>query len=157
VGGEQWRGEDGNVLLLFPAAVLVLVILGALAVDFSIVYLGEREAADLAAALANDAASALDEVAFYGAADEDGSGAGGSDGEFRLDEDRAAALIAARVDARQGDRFTVVGQPRLSLDGATRLRVTVTAEVPLVFSRALPGAPRVATVEASAEVDAVRR
>jgi Flp pilus assembly protein TadG len=153
VGGEQWRGEDGNVLLLFPAAVLVLVILGALAVDFSIVYLGEREAADLAAALANDAASALDESAFYGEADPT------AEAEFRLDEDRAAALIAARVDAREreGDGFTVVGQPTLSLDGATRLRVTVTAEVPLVFSRALPGAPRVATVEASAEVDAVRR
>lgn len=149
---ERWRSEDGNVLLLFPAAVLVLVILGALAVDFSIVYLGEREAADLAAALANDAASALDEGAFYGGAD-----AGG--GEFRIHERRAAALIAARVDAREreDDRFEVVGQPTLSRVGATRLRVTVQAEIPLVFSRALPGAPRVATVEASAEVDAVRR
>jgi D-alanyl-D-alanine carboxypeptidase len=47
--------------MLMPAAVLIVIVLGSIAVDFAIVFLGEREAASLAAAAANDAATAVAE------------------------------------------------------------------------------------------------
>ena len=57
--------DRGSVLMLMPAAVLVLVVLGAVAVDFSIAFLGERELANAASAAANDAAAAaIDEPLF---------------------------------------------------------------------------------------------
>ena len=50
--------QRGNVLLLVPAGVLVLVIFGALAVDAALAFLGQRALTDAAAAAANDAAAA---------------------------------------------------------------------------------------------------
>jgi len=52
------RSERGSVLMLMPAAVLVVLLLGALAVDAAIVYLRQREATNLAFDAANDAAGA---------------------------------------------------------------------------------------------------
>src|SRR3712207_1178709 len=47
------RDETGSALILMPAAVLVLVILAAIAVDAAIMFLGERELAAATAAAAN--------------------------------------------------------------------------------------------------------
>ena len=46
-----------------PAAVLVLVILGAICVDFSVAYLAQRQLKDAAVAAANDAYESLQKVA----------------------------------------------------------------------------------------------
>ena len=81
--------ERGSSLLLFPAAVLVMMVLGAIAVDFSIAFLGERELAGATAAAANDtAARALSNRAFYreGVVVLDGAAAS----ELATDEVRAA-------------------------------------------------------------------
>lgn len=60
------RPERGSTLLLFPAAVLIVVALAAMAVDTSIAFLAQRELANAAAAAANDAATrALSDDAFY--------------------------------------------------------------------------------------------
>lgn len=59
------RDERGNTLVLFPAAVLILLALGALALDAATIYLGQRRVADLAAATANDAAGGLLLDSFY--------------------------------------------------------------------------------------------
>src|SRR5438552_16034305 len=57
------RGQRGSVLILVPAGVLVLMILGAICVDFSIAYLAQRQLQDAASAAVNDAAGAgLDEA-----------------------------------------------------------------------------------------------
>lgn len=67
--GPRWRrrlrDERGNTLVLFPAAVLILLGLGALALDAATIYLGRRRVADLAAATANDAAGGLLLDSFY--------------------------------------------------------------------------------------------
>ena len=62
------RGQDadrGSVLMLMPAGVLVVLLLGAIAFDLSVVFLRQRQASSLAVDVANDlATAALDEEAF---------------------------------------------------------------------------------------------
>ena len=60
----RMRAEDGNTLLLFPFAVLVLLALGGLALDAAVAFQADRRAVDEAAALANDIAGVLDPAAF---------------------------------------------------------------------------------------------
>jgi len=50
--------ERGSVLMLMPAAVLIVLLLGAVAVDSAIVYLKQRQAYNVAFDAANDAAGA---------------------------------------------------------------------------------------------------
>ena len=58
--------ERGSSLLLFPAGVLIVMVLAAMAVDTSIAFMGQRELANATAAAANDAASqAMNNAAFY--------------------------------------------------------------------------------------------
>ncbi len=52
------RSTRGSVLMLMPAAVLIVLLLGAIAVDSAIVYLGQRQAYNVAFDAANDAAGA---------------------------------------------------------------------------------------------------
>lgn len=88
---DRWRNLDargtrqrGSVLLLVPAGVLVLIILGAISVDFAIAFSRQRELSSLAAAVANDAATAaLSDERFYRGSATDAEGpAGGSDLEI---------------------------------------------------------------------------
>jgi hypothetical protein len=125
--------------MLMPAAVLIVIILGSIAVDFAVVFLGEREAASLAAAAANDAATAVDEEPFR------------STGELRLDEDRARRVAEATIDASS----SVIDDLRYEVEvgtiaGEPAVTVTVSGTVAYLFAPALPGAPARASVEASA-------
>jgi Flp pilus assembly protein TadG len=142
------RAERGSVLLLMPAGVLVLLVLGALAVDFSLVHLAQRELADAAAAAANDAAVAgLDEGAFYEA------------GRLRVDARRARAVAAASWAARSAE-FVDGGLERVDVGtvAGEQVQVTVTARatVEMIFSKALPGAPQRRSVRAVAVATARR-
>lgn len=130
------------MLMLMPAAVLVIVVLGAFAVDATVAFLAEREVANLSAGLANDiAGAALDPEAFY-----DG-------GTVRLDGARALQVrdlaLAAYVPQYLADvtveQLTVVGD---------QVTVTVSATAPYVFSAALPAAPDAIHVSASATATA---
>jgi hypothetical protein len=60
--------EAGSTLLLFPAAILIVLGLGGMAIDAATLFLGQRRMVDLAAAVANDAVAGLHEATFYGAA-----------------------------------------------------------------------------------------
>ncbi len=62
---ERLRAQQGNTLVLFPAAIIILLGLGALALDAATIYLGQRRLADLAAATANDAVGGLRLDSFY--------------------------------------------------------------------------------------------
>lgn len=132
--------ERGSVLLLMPAAVLVVMVLASIAVDFTIAFLGEREAASLAAAAANDAVTAaLDDERFRA-----------GDG-IHLDEDRArrvalATLAASSTELDDVDVDVEVGE----LAGEPSVTVTVRGTIGYVFAPALPGAPTEAAVEATA-------
>lgn len=134
------RGERGSVLLLMPAAVLVVLVLASIAVDFTIAFLGEREAASLAAAAANDAVTAaLDDERFRA-----GEGIG-------LDEERARRIALSTLGASSTELDdleveVVVGD----LAGEPSVTVTVRGTIDYVFARALPGAPTEAAVEATA-------
>ena len=128
----------GSVLMLMPAGVLVVLLLGAIAFDLSLVFLRQRQASSLAVDVANDlATAALDEEAFR------------SDGEFRLDPERAEQL---GVDLVAGQRPRRRGRGRRGARRRARTRsaVRVVLQVDYVFARAIPGASDGTTVTASA-------
>ena len=136
------RSQRGSVLMLVPAAVLVLIALAAIAVDSAIVFMAQRQAGDIAAAAANDAAgAALSEGAFYGG------------GAVALDPARVATVAADAVAARGGG-LDLVGPPSIVVRGR-QVCVTVQARVRYLFSPAVPGAPRGRTVTARAAATAV--
>ena len=58
-------GQDGNGLVLMPAGVLILFFLGSLAADTSVRWRAQAALESEAAGLANDAASAIDEVDWF--------------------------------------------------------------------------------------------
>ena len=132
--------ERGSVLMLMPAAVLIVILLGSLAVDSAIAFLGEREALSLASAAANDAAAAaLDQEAFR------------ATGEFTLDHDRARLIVDATLEASSSELHDVTVEVTFPVvDGTEGVRVQVTGTVDYVFAKAIPGAPDGLRVEASA-------
>jgi hypothetical protein len=123
--------------MLMPAGVLVMLLLGAIAFDQSLVFLRQRQASSLAVDVANDlATAALDEEGFRG------------DGEFRLDPARAEQLGAALVAA--SDLSDLVEDVEVEVAGADEVAVRVVVRVDYVFARAIPGAANGTTVTASA-------
>jgi Flp pilus assembly protein TadG len=136
--------EGGSVLMLMPAAVLVFIVLGAIAVDFAAVFLGEREVANAAASAANDAASeAVDREGFYATA------------TVRLDP-AVAARVAARSVAAAGlaDHLDEIVVTTRVTAGLPEVTVTVRARVRHLFTSAVPGGPESTAVEATAIVTA---
>jgi Flp pilus assembly protein TadG len=129
--------------MLMPAAVLVFVVLGAIAVDFAVAFLAEREVSNAAAAAANDAAgAALDADRFY------------ADGAVRLDRERAVAVGRAAVAAAGLDDLDGVDvHVRVAAD-APVVTVRVSARARYVFATALPGGPDGVEVEATATATA---
>ena len=139
--------ERGSVLMLVPAAVLVLVILGAIAVDFSVAFMGQRELTNAAAAAANDAATAISEHSFYR------GGGGLSPGTIRIDEARARRVADQALAARapRGMHITAaVVEP-----SGGQVCVTLRGRVPYVFARAIPGMADGAAVQGRATATAV--
>lgn len=128
---------------------LVLIILGAIAVDFAIAFLGQRELSGLAAAAANDAATAaLSDARFYR-----GTGTPADGGRIHIDEEAAGRVAQLAVERR---RNSAVSNPvaRVRTSGS-QVCVTVRGEVNYVFAKAIPGAPNRVTVEGSAVAHAV--
>lgn len=113
--------EDGNTLVLFPAAVLVMFVLTSIAIDAAVTFSAQRQVADIASGIANDAASAFsDEAYFVG-------------GQVTIDparaQQRAAAALARRGDADTHDVACTVTAP-----GGSRVEVTCTGRVQQLIS-----------------------
>lgn len=139
------RSERGSVLLLMPAGILVVVLLGSIAVDFAIAFLGEREVASLATSAANDAATAAVDEAHLRAT-----------GEFRLDPTRAERVVAATIAASSSEvDLDAPVVEVVDVNGEPAVRVRLTGRVDYIFARAIPGAPDGADVGASAVAVAV--
>ena len=137
------RCEAGNTLVLFPAAVLIVLGLGALALDSATVFLGQRRLVDVAAAVANDALAAVDPDAFFA------QGAGGS--QVPLDPDLAQQRLAATVAAQVPDRSLEelgCAFEELSPGPPTRAVVRCTARVRPILAPVWPGAPEVRSIRA---------
>lgn len=134
------RGDRGSSLVLMPAGVLVVLILASIAVDMSVVHLRKRQALDLAAAAANDAATAgADPVALRA-------------GAFRL-EPAAARQVVLRTVAASELAPDLAAAPLVRVTD-TGVVVTLAVEADYVFAGALPGAPDGAVVTATASASA---
>lgn len=129
--------DKGSVLMLVPAAVLVLVVLGAIAVDSAVVFLAQRDLANRTAAVANDVAgAATSDPSFYG------------EGRVVID----ARSARSYVDAAFAPSLRPAGyerwSPSLRLLGDRTVEVSAVAEVRYVFAGAIPGVRHTATVSA---------
>ena len=130
------RTERGSVLLLVPAGVLVLIVLGAIAVDSAVVFLGQRELGNAVAAAANDAAAAaFADAPFY------------EGGRVEIDLVRAREIAAASLAARKPREIVLTGPPEITVVGR-QLCVTAEAQVKHIFARSIPGASRVSVIRA---------
>lgn len=133
------RTERGSVLMLMPAAVLVVVILGAITVDSAVVFSAQRELVSAAQAAANDAvAYGIDENAFR-----DGRG-------YVLDPVRVEDAIVRSL-ASDG----LHARHRWHPDG-NRVVVELDQDVTPVFAQAISGHRRM-TVRAQANASLVDR
>ena len=143
--GHDRGGERGSSLLLFPAGILIVLVLAAIAVDTSIAFMGQRELANAAAAAANDAAGrAVDNATFY------------EQDRIELDpatvESVAVAEVRAAVDQTRHAGLDVhtVASPPTAPGCPWTVRVTASSRVSYVFAKAIPGGPHEADVHASA-------
>jgi Flp pilus assembly protein TadG len=141
VTGARARRQRGSVLMLMPAAVLVLVILASIAVDFAIVGMRARELHNAAAAAANDAATA--------ALSSEGLRAG----QTWVDT-AAAERVASRSLAARGLVLDAPPQVSVSLDGR-EVTVTLRASYDYVFAPAIPRAPDEFALTATATARAI--
>ena len=129
---EAFR-ERGSVLMLMPAAVLILVILGAIAVDRAVIFGAQRDLVATAEAAANDAAGlglAVDDLRANGTKHYDPG---------RIN--RAVALAADRADGQVTASWELRGSVVV---------VHLSRRAKLVFSQAIPGSAGVQIVVATA-------
>jgi uncharacterized membrane protein len=128
-------------LILVPTLVLVLVVLAAIAVDSAVVFLGQRQLGDAAAAAAKDAASALSDPSFYRA------------GSVSLDPTVARRVADASVAAQDRSGVSIDGPVDVQVAGR-QVCVSLTGHVEAIFGRAIPGVPHATTVRARATASA---
>jgi hypothetical protein len=135
------RGERGTVLMLMPAAMLVLLVLASIMVDFAVVGMRSRALHNAASGAANDAATA--------ALSSDGL----RGGDTWIDGDRARAVVRAELE----EQGFVLDQPptvSVSLDGR-EVTVTLHATHEYIFATVVPGGPDTFTVDVTATARAV--
>lgn len=141
------RAERGSVLLLYPAGILVVIILGAMAVDYAIAFQAQRELANATTAVANDVAvEAISNQAFY---------QGG--GRIVLSQQVVNGLQpTALVQSQLNRQFRGVQvQAGVSPDGRCVV-LRAQADVDYIFAKAIPGASRSLTVHARAAAAPLR-
>ena len=128
--------------MLMPAGVLIVLLLGAMAFDLSVVFLRQRQASSVAVDLANDlATAALDQAAFR------------ADGVYSLDPERAEELGASLAEA--SDLADAIVELEVVVTAPDTVEVRLVVDVAYVFARAIPGSAEGTTVTASATAVAV--
>ena len=140
MGAPRRRVDRASVLLLVPAALLIVLVMASIAVDMSLVHLRRRQAYDLAAGAANDAVTA--------AADEGSLRAGG----YRVDPDRAQQVVE-RIVAASDLAPDVAAPPTVRVTGDSVV-VEVSLDADYIFAGVIPGTPDGTTVTASASATA---
>ena len=141
--GRRHRPHDrGSALMLLPAGVLVVLVLASIAVDMALVQLRQRQAFDLAASAANDAATAgVDQGQVRS-------------GRYVLDPEAAAASVERSLAASELAP-DLAGAPEVTVTPDT-VEVTVTLAADYLFAGVIPGTPdgTVVTATASATAEA---
>jgi hypothetical protein len=139
-GRARFQDDRGSVLMLVPACVLVVLVLASIAVDMSLVHLRQRQAFDLAAAAANDAATAGADADLL------------RSGRFVVDPAAARQVVQDTVAASDLAPH-VVGAPVVVVDGTT-VEVSLTVAAEHLFTGAMPSAPDRTQVRATASATA---
>jgi hypothetical protein len=124
---SRLRSDRGSALMLMPAAVLIVLVLAAIAVDTAVVHLARRDLLHAADAAANDAVT-------YGL-DEDRLRRGGG---YRLDHRRVHEAVHGAIESR-GLLHRLDAPPTVTVTGDDQVVVVVQMQVEHVFARALPG------------------
>lgn len=129
-----------------PAAVVILIVLGSIAVDGALAFLAERQVSNLAASVANDAATqGIDVLRFY------------EDGTLVLDDELVRAVAD---DALATSSESLAHLADLAIDvrviDVDTVEVAVRARTKTLFSRALPASLEWREVGASARAVARR-
>lgn len=122
------RPERGSVLMLMPAAVVIVLLLGAISVDSAITYLGQRQARNIAFDAANDAAGVGIDLDALRAT-----------GEAVYDADRVSEVAHAAVDGSGADQVRLVD---VQIDPEGGVRVTVEVTIRHLFVQAFGGGGR---------------
>jgi hypothetical protein len=118
-----------------PALVLIILVLGAIAVDLSLVHAARRSAYRSLSAAADDAAAMVDASEFQ------------RSGEVHIDPDAATRVVRAHLGLLDGDAPPEFSEPAfrvLNADVATDVpagvvRISATVEVEHVFGPVVPG------------------
>lgn len=119
--------DRGSVLMLMPAAFMVLLVLGAIAVDLTAIRVGQRSVLSSATDAANDAVTVgLDETAYR-------SGLG-----YRLDPQRVREAVYAALYAK-GLLNRLTAAPTIVIHPDQSVTVRLESRVEHIFARALPG------------------
>lgn len=127
--------DRASAVVLAPALVLVLLVLGAIAVDLSLVHTARRSAHRSLSAAADDAAAMIDSREFQ------------RSGSVQLDPAAAERVALAHLGLLDGDvpdgfsepAFTVTEAEIRADVGEGVVHIEAVVEVPRVFSAALPG------------------
>ncbi|MCC5947218.1 MAG: hypothetical protein JJT89_02075 [Nitriliruptoraceae bacterium] len=140
--------QGGNTLVLFPAAILIVFGLGAIAVESANLFLATRRLADIASTVANDGANTILASGFY----EEGGAATPDRGAA---EDRLAATVAAQGGAEVGLADLDCGFTEFSPGDAAavdpQVTVACSARIDAIFGGVWAGGrERVVTVSESA-------
>ena len=125
------------MLLLFPAAFLIVLVLGAIAIDAGIAFMRQRELAAAAGAAANDALAI---------AVEDSVGRG--DG-LVIDPAALESAVTLSLD-RRGVLDTLTAPPDIAILGPDEVRITLVSRADYVIAPALPGGPDGTPIRATA-------
>ena len=116
------NNDRGSSLVFAPAAVLILIVLGAIAVDFAAVHMRQRELENIADAAANDAAAAaVDQLVLR------------TSGEPVIDPALAHSVISASVGSRNIEGVAITGA---SIDD-NQIEVALALEVDYIFGKAV--------------------
>ncbi len=129
------------MLLMFPAAMLVMIVLGAIVIDVGLSQVRGRELESVAASAANDAAGSLDVNQLR------------SHGTVVFDRRKALVIAEAAISAGPLPNATVADLA-ITTDslGRPEIAVTLELEVALVMAPALPSNLEVTTIRRTASV-----
>jgi hypothetical protein len=127
--------------MLMPAGLLIVLVLASIAVDMSLVHLRKRQAFEVAAAAANDAAAA-------------GADQGRlRSGSYALDPEVTRAVVDDAVAASELAPHLAAAPVMTVTDEGVRVELAVEADY--IFAGIVPGAPERTVISASATATAV--
>lgn len=122
---RRWA-EQGSALILVPAMLMVVLALGAIAVDLSVLHGAHRTLHRIASGAADDAAAMIDAEQLQ------------LDGELRIDDRAARQVVDAHLDAAHVPGTLTAARTSISEDGAV-VTVELTAAVDHVLLATIPG------------------